>query len=359
MYCTNNPVIYYDSDGFAKKAFSLDNYKIPYYSGKSRPKYVPGLVDDVWNSAPRNNKGNVYNPMNPEIELFWKKDQSRYSQWHMGHLTGEEYRDLHADYVRDIEQLIEDLQKNENVLTDDTMKDILQSRVDEFKSEVNNAKHYAPESPDINMSHENEAKKRKRMVVKVNNMIKDEIARLLRKSNAMSDSKRNLQLLEAIIISEGWDNVPINGIYGSSDRTMLHLAVQADTNGNFIDVITFLVKNGINVNAKDSRGNTVLHYLSSENSDCTDSQYKIAKIILDNGGDLNILNNKKVSALRLTVSHLSDDYRLMRLFMEYKISEEVLDDLEKTANIIGDSQVIEIISQKRNCIADSIMLGNI
>ena len=191
------------------------------------------------------------------------------------------------------------------------------------------------------------------MVVKVNDMIKDEIARLLRKSNAMSDSKRNLQLLEGKIISEGWDNVPINGIYGSSDRTMLHLAVQADINGNFIDVISFLIQNGINVNAKDSRGNTVLHYLSSGNSDCTDAQYEIAKIILDNGGDLNILNNNKVSALRLTVSHLSDDYRLMRLFMEYKVSEEVLADLEKTANIIGNNQVIEIINQKKSSIARS------
>lgn len=195
--------------------------------------------------------------------------------------------------------------------------------------------------------------KRKKMVVKVNDMIKDEIARLLRKSNAMSDSKRNLQLLEGKIISEGWDNVPINGIYGSSDRTMLHLAVQADINGNFIDVISFLIQNGINVNAKDSRGNTVLHYLSSGNSDCTDAQYEIAKIILDNGGDLNILNNNKVSALRLTVSHLSDDYRLMRLFMEYKVSEEVLADLEKTANIIGNNQVIEIINQKKSSIARS------
>lgn len=185
------------------------------------------------------------------------------------------------------------------------------------------------------------------VINRVDNMIKDEIARLLRKSNAMSDPKRNLQLLEAKIISEGWENIPVNGIYGSSDRTMLHLAVQADTNGNFIDVITFLVKNGINVNAQDSRGNTVLHYLSSGNSGCTDAQYEIAKVILDNGGDLNILNNNKLSALRLTVSHSNDDYRLMRLFMEYNISEEVLSDLEKTANIIGNNQVIEIINQKR------------
>ena len=56
-------------------------------------------------------------------------------------------------------------------------------------------------------------------------MIKDDIARLLRKSNAMSDPKRNLQLLESKIISEGWDNVPINGLYGSFDRTMIHLVV--------------------------------------------------------------------------------------------------------------------------------------
>ena len=179
-------------------------------------------------------------------------------------------------------------------------------------------------------------------------MINDDIARLLRKSNAMSDSKRNLQLLESKIISEGWSNVPINGIYGSSNRTMLHLAVQADTGGNFIDVIKFLIKNGINVNAQDSRGNTVLHYISSGNSNCTDAQYEIAKLILDNGGDLNILNRDNMSALRLAISYSKDGYRLMRLFFNYKISDMVLNDLEKTANVIGDKEITKLIAIKKS-----------
>jgi len=191
-------------------------------------------------------------------------------------------------------------------------------------------------------------KKKKKIIVRGNKMINDDIARLLRKSNAMSDSKRNLQLLESKIISEGWDNVPINGIYGSSDRTMLHLAVQADVNGNFIDVIEFLIKNGININAKDSRGDTVLHYLSSGNTGCTDSQYEIAKLILENGGDLSIFNNNNMPALRSTIKHSKDNYRLMRLFLKYKISDGALSDLEKTANIIGNSQVVELIAQKRS-----------
>lgn len=185
------------------------------------------------------------------------------------------------------------------------------------------------------------------MIVKEDEMINEDIARLLRKSNAMSDSKRNLQLLESKIISEGWGNIPINGIYGSSDRTMLHLAVQADVNGNFFDVIEFLIKNGININAKDSRGDTVLHYLSSGNTGCTDSQYEIAKLILDNGGDLNIVNNNNMSALRSTIKHTKDGYRLMKLFLQYKISDSVLFDLKKTATIIGNSQVLELLNQIR------------
>lgn len=189
--------------------------------------------------------------------------------------------------------------------------------------------------------------KKKPIIVRGERMIKDDIARLLRKSNAMSDSKRNLQLLESKIISEGWNNVPINGIYGSSDRTMIHLAVQADVNGNFIDVIKYLIKNGININAKDSRGDTVLHYLSSGNTGCTDSQYDIAKLILDNGGDLSIFNNNNMTALRSTIKHSSDDYKLMRLFFKYKISDEALNDLKETANIIGNSQVVELISQRQ------------
>jgi RHS repeat-associated protein len=158
-YCRNNPLKYYDPSGFAKK-FSLADYKIP-YSGKSRPNFDSGLVQGVWDNAPRNISGNVYNVRNPEIELFWDKNKNRYDQWHMGHLEGHEYSDLHADYISDMNQLIADLEPYENVLSDKTKKKILKSRIDEFKGEYNNAGNYAPEDPDINMSHKNEAKKEK------------------------------------------------------------------------------------------------------------------------------------------------------------------------------------------------------
>ena len=174
------------------------------------------------------------------------------------------------------------------------------------------------------------------------------VARLFSKSNAMKDPKRNLQLLEGIIIAEGWDKVPIDGIYGSSDRTMLHMAVLADEDGNFFDVIEFLIKNGINVNAKDSYGNTALHFLADVNGACTDSQFKIAKLILDNGGDLNIQNNSNIPALRSTIKHSKDEYRLMKLFFMYSLDDEILSDLEKTAEIVGNKQVIELIEQRRS-----------
>ena len=54
-----------------------------------------------------------------------------------------------------------DLKPYENVLSDKTKKEILKSRVDEFKGEYSNAENYAPEDPDINMSHKNEAKEEK------------------------------------------------------------------------------------------------------------------------------------------------------------------------------------------------------
>lgn len=185
------------------------------------------------------------------------------------------------------------------------------------------------------------------MIVKGDKMIKEDIARLLTKSNGLRDPKRNLQLLEGKVIAEGWSNVPINGIYGSSNRTMLHMAVQADVDGNFFEVIQFLIQNGIDVNAKDSRGNTVLHYLSSGNNGCTDSQFKIAKLILDNGGNLNIVNNNNMPALRSTITHTKDNYRLMHLFLKYKINDETLADLERTARIVGNSQVVEIIEKQK------------
>ena len=49
-----------------------------------RPKFRKGVVDDVWNLAKRNAKGDVICPSTNKI-LTWTKGKSRWNQWHMGH----------------------------------------------------------------------------------------------------------------------------------------------------------------------------------------------------------------------------------------------------------------------------------
>ena len=89
-----------------------------------------------------------------------------------------------------------------------------------------------------------------------------------------------------------------------------------------------------------------MHFLADASLGCTDFQYKIAKLILDNGGDLNIRNNNNVPALRLTIKHSRDEYRLMKLFFMYNLDDEIISDLKKTAEIVGNRQVIELIEQR-------------
>ncbi len=69
----------------------------PYSNPKNRPKYEEGQVDEVWEQS-KSKDGKVYDPNTGE-EITWDKTQSRSGQWDMGHKPGNEYRDLHQDYM--------------------------------------------------------------------------------------------------------------------------------------------------------------------------------------------------------------------------------------------------------------------
>jgi len=78
-------------------------------------------------------------------------------------------------------------------------------------------------------------------------MIKEEVARLLSKSNAKSDPSRHKQLLEGKLIEGVWNKDMINDT-DAFGQTMLHMAVASDVDGTFLEVVKFLIDNAIDVN---------------------------------------------------------------------------------------------------------------
>jgi hypothetical protein len=104
------------------------------YLIENRPAYRAGLVDEVWSIAENKRADKrVFDPnISPAYELFWKRNQSRFDQWHMGHKRKAKYSDLVDEYI------IGDIS------------------YDEFIKEYNEKSNYHPEQPKSNMSHDNE-----------------------------------------------------------------------------------------------------------------------------------------------------------------------------------------------------------
>jgi hypothetical protein len=99
----------------------------PYSDPKNRPAYGKGQVEEVWNNA-KDEQGRVYDPNTGE-SLSWDRSKSRFGQWDMGHLPGQEYRTLYQRYMSgeiDLKQ---------------------------FLQEYRDAANYRPESPSANRSH--------------------------------------------------------------------------------------------------------------------------------------------------------------------------------------------------------------
>lgn len=95
---------------------------------RSRPRYVKGLVEKVWNKA-KGKDGLVRDPNPPREILQWDRTKSRFEQWHMGHRQGYEYSKL-------VDRLV-----NEEITWE------------KFLDEYNDPKKYYPEHPKKNMSH--------------------------------------------------------------------------------------------------------------------------------------------------------------------------------------------------------------
>jgi hypothetical protein len=55
------------------------------------------MPQKVWDAS-KNKDGKVFDPKTGK-ELFWNPDESRMGQWHMGHLPGKSYKELHRKFM--------------------------------------------------------------------------------------------------------------------------------------------------------------------------------------------------------------------------------------------------------------------
>ena len=99
--------------------------------------------------------------------------------------------------------------------------------------------------------------------------------------------------------------------YGFS---LLHEALS----GHKWDIAEFLINEGIDINLKDSGGNTALHYLCDDNSTDYDEVFKLIKILLDKGADVNERNKQQSTPLIKATAHSNGPgFDIFKLLLEY------------------------------------------
>ena len=99
--------------------------------------------------------------------------------------------------------------------------------------------------------------------------------------------------------------------YGFS---LLHEALS----GHKWDIAEFLINEGIDVNLKDSGGNTALHYLCDDNSTDYNEVFKLIKILLDKGADVNERNKQQSTPLiKATARSNGPGFDIFKLLLEH------------------------------------------
>ena len=117
--------------------------------------------------------------------------------------------------------------------------------------------------------------------------------------------------LEAFL--EKYDKSKLNeqNRYGFS---LLHEALS----GHKWDIAEFLINEGIDINLKDSGGNTALHYLCDDNSTDYNEVFKLIKILLDKGANINMQNKKGHTPLiNATAKSNGQWFDIFRLLLDY------------------------------------------
>ena len=99
--------------------------------------------------------------------------------------------------------------------------------------------------------------------------------------------------------------------YGFS---LLHEALS----GHKWDIAEFLINEGIDINLKDGGGNTALHYLCDDNSTDYNEVFKLIKILLDKGADVNERNKQQsTSLIKATARSNGPGFDIFKLLLEH------------------------------------------
>jgi ankyrin repeat protein len=112
---------------------------------------------------------------------------------------------------------------------------------------------------------------------------------------------------------------------------------------NSHDISCDLIKRNINLNHKDDDGKTSLHYCAAHGN------YDVAKLILENGGDINICDNYGNNPLWVAVFNARGVYNLVRLFIVFKANINSKNNADKSpldfAKQIEDEELMNILIQ--------------
>lgn len=133
------------------------------------------------------------------------------------------------------------------------------------------------------------------------------------------------------------ESIPNLNIRNEFGQNLLHEAIAHKNHTAAVD----LIKNKINVNQQDNNGLTPLHYCAEYND------VLIAKIILENKGDLSIENAYGNTPLWTAVFNSDGRYDLVQLFMNYGANSRKKNKNNKSpldfALQIGDNNLIKLL----------------
>ncbi len=102
------------------------------------------------------------------------------------------------------------------------------------------------------------------------------------------------------------NSVDINSVDGSEKLNLLQVAIAT----KHLKYVKDLLERGIDVNHRDYRGQTALHYLGQI------KDVKLAEELIKHGADLNIKDNFGNNPLWFAVFYAKGNYDLVRFFME-------------------------------------------
>ena len=152
------------------------------------------------------------------------------------------------------------------------------------------------------------------------------------------------------LFKEKYDKEKLNG-KTKSGFGLLHNAVI----GHKWDIAEFLINEGIDVNLKNSDGNTALHYLCNEGSKTHTEVMKLIQMVLDRGASVNELNKEHSTPLiKASAKSNGPGFERFKLLLNYNPDIYVQNKAgmscfilaEQTKDFFGDPADYNLLKEK-------------